>query len=153
MGKVEIAQTLARAGLHLGATTVGRMLKEPPHPTPEQVAVSTGRVVTAKRPNHVEDFATAAGIQGRGRLIEQENIRFSDDGGCETEPLQHAAREAPDAPAGDISETDARQDLERRHSRRAGAVEPPCELDDLVRGHPRIERRCVRKHPDALRVD
>ncbi len=27
MGKVRIAQTLARAGLHLGATTVGRMLK------------------------------------------------------------------------------------------------------------------------------
>ena len=27
MGKVKIAQTLARAGLHLGATTVGRMLK------------------------------------------------------------------------------------------------------------------------------
>ena len=31
MGKVKIAQTLARAGLHLGATTVGRMLKEKPH--------------------------------------------------------------------------------------------------------------------------
>jgi transposase len=28
MGKVKIAQTLARAGLHLGPTTVGRMLKE-----------------------------------------------------------------------------------------------------------------------------
>ena len=27
MGKVKIAQTLARAGLHFGATTVGRMLK------------------------------------------------------------------------------------------------------------------------------
>ena len=27
MGKVKIAQTLARAGLHLGTTTVGRMLK------------------------------------------------------------------------------------------------------------------------------
>ena len=28
MGKVKIAQTLARAGLHVGATTVGRMLKD-----------------------------------------------------------------------------------------------------------------------------
>jgi len=28
MGKVRIAQVLARAGLHLGATTVGRMLRE-----------------------------------------------------------------------------------------------------------------------------
>ena len=32
MGKVRIAQTLARAGLHLGATTVGRILKEEPLP-------------------------------------------------------------------------------------------------------------------------
>ncbi len=27
LGKVKIAETLARAGLHLGTTTVGRMLK------------------------------------------------------------------------------------------------------------------------------
>ena len=53
MGKVKIAQTLARAGLHLSATTVGRMLREPPHPVAKQTEVSTGRVVTAKNPNHV----------------------------------------------------------------------------------------------------
>ena len=55
MGKVKIAQTLARAGLHLAATTVGRMLKEDaaPKPQPEKNAPSTGRVVTAKYPNHV----------------------------------------------------------------------------------------------------
>jgi hypothetical protein len=32
LGKVKIAQILARAGLHLGATTVGRILKELPAP-------------------------------------------------------------------------------------------------------------------------
>ncbi|MCP4823224.1 MAG: DDE-type integrase/transposase/recombinase [Shimia sp.] len=52
MGKVKIAETLCRAGLHLGATTVGRILKEEPQPDPEVAAPST-RVVTAKRPNHV----------------------------------------------------------------------------------------------------
>ncbi|MDD4891385.1 MAG: DDE-type integrase/transposase/recombinase [Phycisphaerae bacterium] len=64
LGKVKITQALARAGLHLGATTVRRMLKGPPA-SPEPVG-STGRnglvvdsageaarVVTAKRPNHV----------------------------------------------------------------------------------------------------
>ena len=30
LGKVKISQLLARAGLHLGATTIGRMLKEKP---------------------------------------------------------------------------------------------------------------------------
>lgn len=56
LGKVKIAQTLARAGLHLGATTVARILKEEPrheppatHPKP----ASEDRIVTAKCPNHV----------------------------------------------------------------------------------------------------
>jgi putative transposase len=57
MGKVKIAQILARAGLHLGATTVGRMLHEKPKPPtlPPAHAEPDGkqRVVTAKYPNHV----------------------------------------------------------------------------------------------------
>ncbi|MCP4896055.1 MAG: DDE-type integrase/transposase/recombinase [bacterium] len=52
MGKVKIAETLCRAGLHLGITTVGRILKENQHPVPVDPASST-HVVTAKHPNHV----------------------------------------------------------------------------------------------------
>ncbi len=54
MGKVKIAQTLSRAGLHLGATTVGRIVKETPHPFPQVDTRPTGSgVVTAREPNHV----------------------------------------------------------------------------------------------------
>jgi transposase InsO family protein len=54
MGKVKIAQTLSRAGLHLSATTVGRIFKERPHPFPQADArPHGGRVVTAREPNHV----------------------------------------------------------------------------------------------------
>ena len=64
MGKVKIAQTLARAGLHLGSSTVGRILKEgsvlhEPPPVAkdgDSIAADVGqaiRVVTAKYPNHV----------------------------------------------------------------------------------------------------
>ena len=55
MGKKKIADTLARAGLHLGATTVGRILKEKPAPTPQcmEEAESTDRVVISKYPNDV----------------------------------------------------------------------------------------------------
>ena len=58
MGKVKIAQTLARAGLHLGSTTVGRMLREKPCRKPSPTGSTTdttadGRVVTAKYRNHV----------------------------------------------------------------------------------------------------
>ena len=61
MGKVKIAQTLARAGLHLGATTVGRMLKEPassPPPGGDEpcrrgAPDARKRIVTARYPNHV----------------------------------------------------------------------------------------------------
>jgi transposase InsO family protein len=53
MGKVRIADTLCRAGLHLGVTTVGRILREERIPDPGDAEDSTGHVVTAKRPNHV----------------------------------------------------------------------------------------------------
>jgi len=52
LGKVKIAQLLCRAGLHLGPTTVGRILKESPPPKPRKPS-SSGTVVTANRPNHV----------------------------------------------------------------------------------------------------
>ena len=55
MGKARIAQVLARTGLHLGVTTVGRIMKEP-EPITEEVArlhVIERRVVTAKYPGDV----------------------------------------------------------------------------------------------------
>ncbi len=53
LGKVKMAEMLCRAGLHLGATTVGRILNESPPPRPPKIPAATGRVITAKRPNHV----------------------------------------------------------------------------------------------------
>jgi len=70
LGKQKIAQVLCPAGLHLGTTTVGRILKEDPYPKPAEKQASTQsaeeatragrvlgeaaqRVVTAKRINHV----------------------------------------------------------------------------------------------------
>ena len=70
LGKQKIAQVLCRAGLHLGTTTVGRILQEDPHPKPAEKQASPQvaeevpqaektpaeaalRVVTAKRINHV----------------------------------------------------------------------------------------------------
>ena len=56
MGKVKIAQALARAGLHLGATTVGRMLKPGPRtttPTADREPTIEGHIVTARYPGHV----------------------------------------------------------------------------------------------------
>jgi putative transposase len=66
MGTRRIARILARAGLHLGATTVRRML----HPTPKPPANSTKpsvlHAVTAKRSNHVfhVDLTTVPTIGG-----------------------------------------------------------------------------------------
>jgi transposase InsO family protein len=55
LGKVKIAQILARAGLHLGATTVGRILKEKPIPKPRknQKTIGNNPVVTSRYPNHL----------------------------------------------------------------------------------------------------
>jgi putative transposase len=54
MGKARIANVLCRAGLHLGSTTVRRMLRETEKPKPpSSVRSRKGRVVTARRPNNV----------------------------------------------------------------------------------------------------
>jgi putative transposase len=56
LGKVKIAQLLARAGLHLGVTTVRRILKEKPvspATTNRQPAQTKQRIVTSKYPNHL----------------------------------------------------------------------------------------------------
>ena len=53
MGKVRIAETLCRAGLHLGPTTVGRILKEDHRLSPDGEAQPSSQVVAAKRPGHI----------------------------------------------------------------------------------------------------
>jgi putative transposase len=56
LGKVKIAQILARAGLHLAVSSVGRIRRELPiRPTPLRPLPTTPslRRVTADRPNHV----------------------------------------------------------------------------------------------------
>jgi putative transposase len=56
MGRDRIACILARAGLHLGSTTVGRMLKTgkpPARDVGKLEAPAPSRAVTAKYPNHV----------------------------------------------------------------------------------------------------
>lgn len=55
MGKVRIAQVLARAGLHLGATTVGRILREtqPPGDDVACAVVTKTRRVIARYPGEL----------------------------------------------------------------------------------------------------
>src|SRR5712692_5053437 len=52
-GKVKIAQILARAGLHLGPTTIRRMLRDTRWPEPRKVLQPAPRIVTARKPNHL----------------------------------------------------------------------------------------------------
>jgi transposase InsO family protein len=49
----QIAQVLCRAGLHLGSTTVARLLAQPQRPRPTTVIQAAGRSVQAARPNDV----------------------------------------------------------------------------------------------------
>jgi transposase InsO family protein len=75
MGKVRIAQILARTGLHLSPSTVRRMVKkpvEPKTPSPNQPketdskSVKSDRTVTAKHPGHTWhiDLTTVPTRQG-----------------------------------------------------------------------------------------
>ena len=66
VGTRRIARVLARAGLHLGATTVRRMLRPPERPLKKAATPVALRVVTARRPNDVWhiDFTTVPTMGG-----------------------------------------------------------------------------------------
>jgi transposase InsO family protein len=51
LGRVKIARILARAGLHLGPTTVRRMLHPPRPPKPIPSPQTAPRIITARKPN------------------------------------------------------------------------------------------------------
>ena len=53
LGKVKTAQILARAGLHLGPTTIRRMQRGARWPEPRKAPHTAPRVVTARKPNHL----------------------------------------------------------------------------------------------------
>jgi putative transposase len=53
LGKVKIAQILARAGLHLAPMTVRRMLHDRAWPGPRRDSEKSPRVVSARKPNHL----------------------------------------------------------------------------------------------------
>jgi len=66
IGTRRVARVLARAGLHLGATTVRRLLKPAPKPTPKSGRSVKQRTVTARHPNYVWhlDLTTVPTIGG-----------------------------------------------------------------------------------------
>lgn len=68
LGKVNIAETLARAGIHIGKTTVGRILKEQPAEAPEpSSSESTGKCnrIVSKYASHAWNAdLTAVPISG-----------------------------------------------------------------------------------------
>src|SRR5262245_50284954 len=53
LGKVQTAQILARAGLHLGSTTIRRMQRDTRWPEPRPSRQANPRFVTARHPNHL----------------------------------------------------------------------------------------------------
>jgi hypothetical protein len=68
MGKVRIAQTLARAGLHLSATTVGRVMRQSaPIPDDVQLPVTiSSRRVTARNPGDLWHIDLTVAPMGTG---------------------------------------------------------------------------------------
>ncbi len=106
MGKVKIAQTLARAGLHLGATTVGRMLREDatPKPRPERMRTIHGT--------------------GRNRKAPQQCLAYRPDGRAHRSGLLGSLA----AVCGN-----AAVPILLVGWRRCGSLQPPCDGDRCVR--------------------
>jgi hypothetical protein len=66
LGEAKITEVLCRVGLHLGTTTVGRILEESPRSMPSEAVGSTDRVVAAKRADYVWHIDLTAMPAGAG---------------------------------------------------------------------------------------
>src|SRR5262249_47252391 len=90
-------------------------------------------------------------IEARGRLIEQENLRFLGERACERKPLLLAARELARWPALEPAKTDERAELKgvgaAPRPRHAGGGE---RLADIARGAAAQHRRPL-EHDGAMR--
>ncbi|MHC4137674.1 MAG: helix-turn-helix domain-containing protein [Planctomycetota bacterium] len=77
MGKARIAQVLCRIGLHLGSTTVGRMLKERPRPRRSDSSAPSDRTTSGTLTSRPCDLAaqSAARWAALGRIGEPESAR------------------------------------------------------------------------------
>ena len=148
MGRVRIARVLARAGLHLGPTTVRRMLSAPRRSSPYPTREVAPRIITARKPNrlwHV-DLTTVPIAAGHGlRGIQSPALRR-----CRAEvPGASLPGCGPSAPASGLGPGPA--------VRRPGvqALVPSPRYPAAVRGHRQVRQPgCDRAlHPnDQVRV-
>ena len=69
------------------------------------------RAVAHELAEQVPQLDAAAGIEARGRLVEEEHGRRRDEAGGEVEPAAHAAGERPHEPVGGVGEAQALEQL------------------------------------------
>ena len=101
--------------------------------------------------DHVPHPEPRAGVEARGRLVEEEDRRPRDERAGEIQAAAHAARVGLREPVAGVGELEALEQLARPVGRPAPAqvVEPPDHLEVLEAGEVLVDRRVLPGQADA----
>lgn len=111
----------------------------------EDVAGEQDRRLASKSAYEVEDLATPERVESRGGFVEDKQLGPGNDGGCDTEPLQHPPRETTHPSVGVIGQTCRRENFVDSVSIYGFVTEHSCQVNDLTGCEPRVKEWSVRK--------
>src|SRR6187401_2987744 len=106
--------------------------------------------VTGQGLNEVEELGHAGRVDGRRRLVEDEDLRILDEGIGDAEPLEHAPRVGIGGMVGRVRQAHLLEELDdpRRRLRRVEAVQARRVVEVLAAGEPAVKSDAVRQVAD-----
>jgi hypothetical protein len=92
-----------------------------------------------KRGEEAEHVGAPGGVQRRGRLVEEDDLRFGDEAGGDVEAGRHPPGEPAHPATGRLGETHPVEDPLQLLTGPAASEQAKGDLDDLERAQPRFE--------------
>ena len=159
MGKVRISQFLARAGLHLGSTTVARMLASSSSPFDKtQPDLECG---SHHHPNRLRFLGALAAVGAASALAlllvggcHRGSLLSAHHGYCRVHPESNQCRCSPDARQGDSTSRHCSGSPNHGsgtavHRRRIPSMVPPSRHQAEIRGRPEVRQHFGRRAAHA----
>jgi hypothetical protein len=109
-----------------------------------------GRAAVAQFADHVPHKQAPEWVEPRGRLVQEHEFRFAEEGLREPEALHHALRVRADRPARCVQQIDAREEYVRARPPVGGAKpqKPRVQMKQLEPGQPLLEPEVLGQESD-----
>src|SRR5207237_3328683 len=100
--------------------------------------------------DHLPQVEAALGVEARGGLVEEQDLRVADEAGAEVEAPAHSTRVRLGRAVGGVPEGEALDELVGASARLGPAqvVEPAHQLEVLAAGEVLVDGRVLARQPD-----